>query len=325
MLFKQANHKLYLKGIYNIIVMPKVSVIIPTYNRAEYLNKAIASVLAQTFEDFELLIVDDCSSDNTSRVVENITDTRIRYIRNNSNRGIAAVRNIGIKNTRGEYIAFLDDDDEWLPTKLEIQVRMLEPGSAKLGAIYTGVVSINTTSNKVVKINIPRYRGNILKNLLLQNFIVTSSVVLKKRCFEEVGLFDEKIVYAEDYDMWIRISKEFEFDYVKDQLVKYRVHQNSISGNYTAVISGLERLMTKHNELFASNNKAYSNHLLWLGVAYCYDGKIKSGRKAFIKAIKLNPPDIRLYYNLAISMLGPNKYKILKETKKNYLAYRSQY
>lgn len=304
--------------------MPKVSVIISTYNRAEYLKKAIASVLAQTFKDFELLIVDDCSSDNTSQLVENSTDTRIRYIRNNSNKGIAAVRNIGVNNSIGTYIAFLDDDDEWLPDKLEMQVRMLEPSSPKLGAIYTGVASINTANNKVVKITIPQYRGNILKRILLQNFITTSSIVLKKACFEKIGLFDEKITYAEDFDMWIRISKEFEFDYVEEPLVKHRIHENSISGNYTAVIMGLERLMAKHNKLFTAKRKAYSNHLLQLGVAYCYSGNIKRGRKAFIKAIELNPSDIRLYYNLAISMLGSDGYKILKETKKNYFAFRSQ-
>ncbi|MEQ9620237.1 MAG: glycosyltransferase [Deltaproteobacteria bacterium] len=304
--------------------MPKVSVIIPTYNRAEYLKQAIASALGQTFEDFELLIVDDCSSDNTSRIIENCTDTRIRYIRNNENKGISAVRNIGINNSRGEYIAFLDDDDEWFSDKLEKQVSMLEPSSPKLGAIYTGVVSVNMANNKVVKLRIPQYRGNILKKMLLQNFIPTPSIVLKKACFEKVGLFDERVPYGEDHDMWIRVAEKFEFDYVEDLLVKHRVHENSISSNISAVIMGLERLIAKHQRLFVNYKRAYSNNQFKLGAAYCYDGNIKLGRGAFIKAIKLNPLDLRLYYNLAISMLGAEGYKKLKETKKNYFTIESQ-
>src|SRR5262245_29216969 len=106
--------------------MPKVSVIIPTHNRAEFLRSAITSVLNQTFQDFEIIVVDDASTDNTSEVVTYFGDKRIKYMRNNINKGDAGTRNVGVVNSNCTYIAFLDDDDEWLPNKLQIQIDMLE-------------------------------------------------------------------------------------------------------------------------------------------------------------------------------------------------------
>lgn len=304
--------------------MPKVSVIIPTYNRAEFLKSAIESVLGQTYMDFELLISDDASTDNTEQVVESFSDKRIRFTKNEINKGVIHIRNKAVTNSTGEYIAFLDDDDEWMPEKLEKQINIIEGRPHSLGAVYTGAHSIDTKLGKVVKITTPKYRGNILKELLENNIIITSSIVVKKRCFEKVGLFDPEYRSASDFDMWIRLAEEYDFNYVKDSLVRYHIHPNSISTNYVAVRDGLERLLAKHNKLFSANNKAYSNHLLKLGVAYCYSGNTKRGKRAFIKAIELNPKDMRLYYNLLISMLGPERYRALKEARDSYFAHRSQ-
>src|ERR1700737_4457090 len=120
--------------------MPKVSVIIPTYNRAELLRSAIISVLTQIFQDFEVIVVDDASRDNTQNVVHSFNDRRIRYIRNGMNKGDAVARNVGITNSSCEYIAFLDDDDEWLPEKLEKQINLLENSSPNVGVVHTGHV-----------------------------------------------------------------------------------------------------------------------------------------------------------------------------------------
>lgn len=117
--------------------MPKVSVIIPTYNRARYLHRAIQSVLDQRFPDLEIIVVDDASTDDTAQVIEGFRDPRIRYFRHNTNRREAASRNTGVQNAVGDYIAFLDDDDVWLPDKLAIQVNLLDISSLKIGAVYT--------------------------------------------------------------------------------------------------------------------------------------------------------------------------------------------
>ncbi|MEZ4547538.1 MAG: hypothetical protein R3B51_07395 [Thermodesulfobacteriota bacterium] len=118
--------------------------------------------------------------------------------------------------------------------------------------------------------------------------------------------------------MWIRISELFEFDCIEEPLVKYRVHQNSISNNNLNVIRGLERLIAKHNDSFNNNKSAYGNHLFKLGIAYCYSGNMSEGRKALIKAIQLNPNDIRYYYNLAISSMGAGTFKRIKEIRARY-------
>lgn len=298
--------------------MPKVSVVIPTYNRVKLLDNSISSVLAQTYRDFELLVIDDCSTDNTADFVSSIGDERIKLIRNSSNKGIAGVRNIGVENSSGEYIAFLDDDDEWEPEKLGRQMNLLKTGSANLGCVYTGAFIVDSGGNPI-RISVPQYRKRILSEILLRNFIITSSVILRTECFERVGLFDETIPYGEDYDMWIRIAQEFEFDYVKDPLIRYRLHQSSISGNNATIATGLGILLEKHKRAFASNPRAYSNHLLELGVAYCHVGRMKEGKRAFLSAIKSYKFDPRLYYNLAITILGAGVFIKLKQAKDRYL------
>ncbi len=147
--------------------MARISVVIPTYNRPELLNNSINSVLSQTYRDFELIVIDDCSSDNTPDVLEGFRDERLRVIRNSSNKGIAAVRNISVSNSQGKYIAFLDDDDEWLPDKLEKQLKIMEDGPDNLGCVYSGCLTTGPDGNEVVSTSIPRYKNKVLNELLL--------------------------------------------------------------------------------------------------------------------------------------------------------------
>jgi len=295
--------------------MPKVSVIIPTYNRATLLEKAVQSVLYQTYNDFEIIVCDDASTDNTPQIINKFKDKRIRFTRYEQNKGVIKLRNAAITISNGDYIAFLDDDDEWLPTKLEEQIAVLQESTDKLGAVYTGAYSIDMKLNKVKEVSYPTLRGNVLRGLLLNNFITTSSMVIKNLCFEEVGLFDPEYKSASDFDMWIRIAEKFDFDYIPKPLVNYRISPISISNNYAAVTKGLERLLTKHHELFASNSRGHVNHLLKLGVAYCYSGDTKLGRSNFLKAIKVYPSDPRPYYNFGLTFLGLEMYRGVKKLK----------
>ena len=128
--------------------MAKVSVIVPTHNRADYLSAAIESVLEQTFQDFELLVVDDASTDTTAALVSSFSDSRIKFIRLDMNRGGSAARNQGILSSRCDYIAFLDDDDAWTPEKLELQVELLDRAPAEVGAVYTGYTMVDTEDDQ---------------------------------------------------------------------------------------------------------------------------------------------------------------------------------
>ena len=158
--------------------------------------------------------------------------------------------------------------------------------------------------------------------ILTQNRIAaTSTIFLRIQCFEKVGLFDESLGFADDYDMWLRISKEFQFEYIDEPLVNYLLHddQPSLSHNYEAVIRDIEILLKKHAPLLASNKKSHSGRYRMLGEAYLFTGNIRKGRQAFVKAIKLYPFEIRHYYNWFLSLLGAKNFKKFKESKERII------
>ena len=194
---------------------PTVSVIVPTYNRADLVGRAIESVLEQTYKDFELIVVDDDSKDNTREIIHEFNDPRIRYICHDKNKGGSAARNTGIDLAKGKYIALLDSDDEWIKEKLGKQVTKLRERS-NVGLVSTGAVHFSGDNNgKVLRKDIQQYRGEIFEELLMKGNVVSgggSSALIKAECFENVGNFDERLKSSQDYDMWIRIAKKYEID-----------------------------------------------------------------------------------------------------------------
>jgi glycosyltransferase involved in cell wall biosynthesis len=300
--------------------MPKVSVIIPTHNRAEYLRSAITSVLNQTYQDFEIIVVDDASKDNTQQVVASFDEPRIKYIRHETGKGDGGARNTGIINSTGDYIGFLDDDDQWLSEKLDFQVAVLENSPQHMGGVYTGHFDINGADGEIINVSYPNRRGDLSQYALIESCIITSCVLLRRECFSKVGLFDERIPYCNDRDMWIRIAKEFHFEYIRQPLVKYLIHKDKLSTNFKLVIKGREMILQKYSEDFNSHRKAYAERYLTLGELYCYDGNVKKGREAFLKSIKIYPFEIRSYCQYCLSFLGPKNFKTSKETVQQLLA-----
>jgi glycosyltransferase involved in cell wall biosynthesis len=295
--------------------MPKVTVIIPTFNRAHFLRAAIESVLIQTFRNFEIVVVDDASNDETPSIVRSFRHAPIRYLRHDSKKGQGAARNTGIREARGEYIALLDDDDEWLPEKLEQQVTLLDTLPTRVGLVYTGFLKIDASNRRIIAKILPKERGNVFDALCRENWIGCSTVLVRRHCFDVAGYFDEELASGEDYDMWLRISKEFSFEYIIEPLVSYRVHGSQLSAHYESLIVGMEALIRKHGSFFAANSKSYSLLYLSLGVHYCFKGDLMKGRVAFFRAIKLYPFDIRHYFNLGLSLLGAENFKKLKMLK----------
>lgn len=201
---------------------PSLSVIIPTYNRERVLARALDSVLAQTFESYEVLVVDDESKDGTSGMVAEYAgrDSRIRYLRQPQNGGVSAARNRGIREARAEFIAFLDSDDEWLPTKLEQQVDRFRKAPGEVGLVYCGVQTVSDGGDGWTFS--PEHRGDVFGDLLLRNVVHTGSgVMIRRAVVDVVGLFDEGIPAAEDYEYWIRIARHFAFDFVTEPLLRY--------------------------------------------------------------------------------------------------------
>jgi glycosyltransferase involved in cell wall biosynthesis len=214
--------------------MPKVSATLTTFNGAtrRYLGFAIESVLNQTFKDFELLIIDDGSSDSTKQFCEKyLIDNRVKYIYQD-NKGLAGARNTGIENSQGEYICFLDDDDVWKEDKLQKQLDFFEK-NPDAGMVYTNLELIDEVG-KVIGYQKHKANGDIYKELFYENIVdAPSSCMIRKEVFEKVGNFKEWMKSAEDYELWFRIAKEFKIYSTNEPLVEYRVHQNKMSTNYS--------------------------------------------------------------------------------------------
>ncbi|WP_035257699.1 glycosyltransferase family 2 protein [Desulfatirhabdium butyrativorans] len=302
--------------------MPKVSVIIPTYNRNRFLRRAIESVLQQRYADFELIVVDDASSEPVQDIVRCFDDPRIRLIRHETNKGEAEARNTGILNASGEYIAFLDDDDEWLADKLALQVEKLETCPPKVGGIYTGYIVIDFSSGRELFTRIPFRKGDIYRDLLRRNVIAAPSTVLLRRvCFETAGLFDGSVYYGVDHDLFLRIAKHFHYDYLDVPLVKYHIHNGRMSDNPDIVVKGLNALSRRYarERGFLLNRTIMSDGYLDAGISYLAMNQRRKAGLMFLKSIRMNPFEWLSYYHLGISLIGDRHLHQLKRAKKRML------
>jgi glycosyltransferase involved in cell wall biosynthesis len=300
--------------------MPKVSVIIQTYNRGEFLHSAIESALNQTFADIEIIVSDDKSTDHTREVVKSFSDRRIKYILNQGNKGVSAARNSAILASKGEYIAFLDDDDEWLPHKIQRQVEVLDKSEPNICGVHSNLLVIDKMTGKIIPYDPgkKKFKGNLLNQLSLGDPIRTSTVVIRKMCLDEIGLFDETISYMEDRDLWIRLSKNWDFEYISDPLIKYYLHDNAhLSQNLEAQTGGREKLLERYQHLFKKNKWYYGQSYVELGTWYCQFKKMKKGRKNILKGIKIYPFNAIAYLHFFASLLGPRNYQRLRRLYKS--------
>jgi glycosyltransferase involved in cell wall biosynthesis len=220
---------------------PKVSIVIPAYNVGKYLPDTLESVWHQTFTDFEVILVDDGSTDNTKEWVSQIKNPRFKFI-SQTNQGASAARNRGILASQGEYIAFLDADDLWAPTKLETHVSFLEQ-NPEVGLVCSWTAMINAQGQPTGRLLKPVADGNVYRKLLVQNTIDCPSTVIRRRCFDRVGLFNTSIRYNEDWEMWIRIAKFYQFSVIKEPLVYYRQHPNNVSKNWRQMQLGFNKVI----------------------------------------------------------------------------------
>lgn len=277
---------------------PTVSIIIPTYNRAHLVGRAIQSVLNQTYKDFELIIVDDGSTDNTEDITKEFQkkNERINYIRHEKNKGGSAARNTGIKVARGEYIAFLDSDDEWLPTKLEKQTSYFNKCPNSVGAIYCLSYSQDDSSGYTKKSSPSNMKhGNIYK-FLLNGWCpsATSSIILKAQVFEKSGVFDESLPSFQDYDLWIRVAQYYEFEFIEDHLVVIHSHEGSrVAGDLKPRLKGLNLFLEKWGDTIKEESgiNVYNNirraHLSSVYHNVIFENLLDFKRKEARKYLKL--------------------------------------
>ncbi|MBT6051410.1 MAG: glycosyltransferase [Candidatus Scalindua sp.] len=211
---------------------PLVSVVMPTYNYAQFIGDAIRSVLDQTYENIELIIIDNYSKDNTEDIVASFSDTRIKYIKFRNNGSIAASRNVGISESQGKYIAFLDSDDMWKSAKIKKQIELLEKDDNVFLVYSRYIITKDGNFLRIYPKGKKLSSGNCFVPLFLSNnFIGSCTVLMKNELKQNNFIFDTdiRLITVEDYDLWLRIAKKKRIAYIDEPLAVYRQHGNNAS------------------------------------------------------------------------------------------------
>jgi glycosyltransferase involved in cell wall biosynthesis len=282
--------------------MPMVSVVIPAYNAAAWIDETLESVQAQTYRDSEIIVVDDGSSDETEKVVARFSSIKYIYRKNG---GAAAARNDGIRAARGEYVAFLDADDLWLPDKLSLQIDLLE--RTGLNWVYSGAYAIDGQTGRTLftfgKLR-RQYSGDVLKPLFIEDFVPSPTPIVRRAVFDIVGYFDEATIArgVEDWDMWLRIAARYPIGLIGNPLACYRVHAastvqtelaTSLLGKNLYVIELALKREPERLERLRSESTA--RMYIRIGQLCARRKNLIDARKMFAKAIFSNPLTIKAY------------------------------
>jgi glycosyltransferase involved in cell wall biosynthesis len=227
---------------------PQVSVVIPTYRRPHLVGRAVRSVLAQEGVTFDVVVVDDEPSEETAAVIGAFGDDRVRYIAHDANCGLSAARNTGIMSSAAPYVAFLDDDDEFLPGRLRLQYESLEAAADDVGvaSCYEEVVSPDGGRRVVRAFDLD---GDVLGEFLENDIVHAQMLMVRRRCFDDVGLFDEQLRHHEDFDMSIRLARRHRFVTVREPLLRMYRADAKLSKNVPNRVAALERIIEKTPEI----------------------------------------------------------------------------
>lgn len=313
---------------------PRVSVIIPTYNRESTIGLAIQSVLDQTFADFEVLVIDDGSTDSTESVVRAFGDPRLAYLRQRHSGLPAVARNTGLRRARGEYVAFLDSDDLWLRDKLAVQVAYMD-AHPEVALSYTNTYQFaedpERCQQQPVLLSEEAFSGHVFERLYGRQRIPNLTVMIKGMVVDTVGLLDEdeRLKANEDYEYWLRIAHRYPIGYIDKPLAKYRHHPAGISkarvATYQAKLALIEKLDELYPSFVARHKKERARWLsqvhYHLGRALLLDGRPSAARSHFRASWRMRPMFPVLAFSL-ISYTGPAAVRLLVKLRAHMMARR---
>ena len=265
---------------------PVVSVIIPTHNRGKMLLRSVGSVLAQTWRGtMEIIVISDGSTDKTEEVVKSFNDPRIQFLKHENSRGASAARNTGLRECKGKYIAFLDDDDEWTVDKLEVQVPFFDKADSSVGLVYGWIEYLQ--DGKTLLKRCPTLKGNILEEMLDKQAITNSSaLMIRREVIDVVKGFDENLPRGNDGDFIRRIAKYYSVDYVPKVLARVHVgHEDRISvdsgKNLKNAIFALEKRLKDFEKDFSKYPNQNANVLAKIGTTCFMTGQVRKGFSCF--------------------------------------------
>ena len=282
--------------------VPSVSVVIPAWNRRETLRMSVESVLRQTYEDFELIVVDDGSTDGTMAAIADITDPRLRRLSHERNKGVSAARNTGIRAARADWVAFNDSDDEWLPLKLEKQMARLAEAGPEVVGCFTGLVHIEEKNSRTTLRYSPDPRAEVndhnLRKLMLSfvhAIILPPTVIVSRNALLDVSGFDEQIEAIEDWECFFRIMQIGRFVFLDEPLVMRNFSENSLSINLSKMLSGRDKAMRRHhNKFLAEAPEALVAHYMTYAGLKRRQGDLAGARDTLIAASRLQPLSLRV-------------------------------
>lgn len=292
---------------------PPVSVVVPAYNRADSIRLAIDSVLRQTWGDFELLVIDDGSTDGTREAVRAIGDPRLRLIETPRNMGASAARNLGIEAARGEWVAFQDSDDEWLPLKLEKQMaRLMAPGAAFVAG-YCGMLILGEPFGEAPGGRLrARYfpdpaeaevEGDLRLALLRTSLISTQTLVARRDLLLEIGGFDPELRALIDWDCVLRLAPLGPIAFVDEPLALQRFSANSITRDRARKLASQARIAEKHAAALAAHPAIHARHHYVMAGGHRLTGDIPAARAALARARALQPANPR-YWAMSLLLAG---------------------
>ncbi|MCG9895163.1 MAG: glycosyltransferase, partial [Fimbriimonadaceae bacterium] len=298
---------------------PAVSILLTCYNHRPYLDACLSGVWAQTFTDFEVLALDDGSTDGTRERLAEETDPRFRALFNEENLGTYGTLNRGLREAKGDFIAVLNDDDVWQPTKLARQMEMMRT-HPRVGLVHTNGRFIDgegeVMSGEPLGFSFPRTEtGDILLALVYANKIIASSVLVRRECFMEVGSFNEDYFGSGDWEMWFRIAEKHHVGYLDEPLTDYRVHGSNASHKLEKIWADDERLrdwiryrIPQHRARFRPDEfkRAEAHNLACLGTVRTLNGNPGLGREAYRASAVLNPARWQSWLRYATTFLPRN-------------------
>jgi glycosyltransferase involved in cell wall biosynthesis len=289
---------------------PLVSVVIASYNMGQYIQQAVDSILQQTWQNLEVILVDDGSSDNTPEVMAQYAhNPKVLYIKN-ENQGQPKAKNCGINNTKGDFIAFCDGDDFWEPNKLAVQMPLFS--NPKVGIVYSEVSNIDEHNKRYIKTDHEvRHTGKITNQMLLENCVPFGTAVIRRACVERNGIFDEEFRMGIDWDLWLRYSLDWEFAYTPERTYVYRVWSGQMSTNYRGRYDFATRILTKFVHTHGAQlnqryvRKAWADMHVREAVVYAkHEKQFVMPFKKMLKGIALDPFRLYSWKSLAKLMLG---------------------
>lgn len=283
---------------------PRVSVVLPTYRRPDLLVRAVRSVQAQTLVEWELIVVDDNDPGSPERLDTKLVmsgladDPRITYLEHDRNRGGSAARNSGIRAASAPLVAFLDDDDDWYPNKLELQVAHLESQERDVALVYCAFRRV--AQDGATQVTRPDAKNHTLEALLTRNGVgTTSAIVCRRQALLAVGGFDEELPSRQDVDLYLRLAEKYRLTFVDDVLLDFHRHAgDAIGKNLVRALKGAEVFEAKHAELLAQHPKAAHFRLLAKGTIQRRAGQRQAARRTFRQAWRNRPLDARAVVGL---------------------------